>query len=85
MSKKDTLLKKLFQTPLPRDFTINELDTLMSKCGCEKYQGGRGSGVRYVHLDTKRMLTFDLPHPGKELKLFHVKEVKKFLEEIGEV
>ena len=84
MSKKETLLRKLFQKSIPRDFTIKELDALMSKCGCEKYSGGRGSGVRYVHIETKRMLTFDLPHPGNELKPYHIKNVRSFLQDVGE-
>ena len=42
MSKKDNLIDKLCRKPLPKNFTTQELDLLMSKCDCEKRQGGRG-------------------------------------------
>ena len=85
MPKKETLLKKLFSNSSPRDFTVKELDTLMGKCGCTKHQGGRGSGIRYVHDVTNRVLAFDGPHPGSELYGYQVKMVRNFLIEIGEV
>lgn len=85
MPKKEELLKKLFSKPYPHNFTIHDLDTLMGKCGCSKYPGGRGSALRYVHDSTRRVLQFDGPHPGKELYRYQVDKVRKFLAEIGEV
>lgn len=83
MTKKVKLLDKLTRKPIPKDFTKNELDTLMKQCGCTKFQGGRGSGIRYYHNDTKRILQFDGPHPGNELYQYHIKETIKFLKDIG--
>ena len=85
MSKKETLLKKLCGRPEPKNFTVQELDSLMSKCGCEKFSGGRGSGIGYVHGKTKRILQFDSPHPGKELYRYQVKKTISFLQEVGEL
>ena len=55
-------------------FSIREynekLDMLMKKCGCEKYSGGRGSSIAYLHIETKRILQFDEPHLGKELYIY---------------
>ncbi|MBR1477022.1 MAG: type II toxin-antitoxin system HicA family toxin [Lachnospiraceae bacterium] len=85
MSSKKSLLSKLLSKLLPTNFTIRELDSLMGKCGCNKFSGGRGSGVGYVHDVTKRILQFDEPHPGKELYRYQIKMVIKFLEEIGEI
>lgn len=48
-SKKD-LVQKLTAKPIPRNFTVRDLDSLMSKCNCEKYQGGRGSGIGYRYI-----------------------------------
>ena len=45
MPTKKSLVSKLTAKPLPRNFTVTDLDALMSKCSCEKYQGGRGSGI----------------------------------------
>ena len=42
MPKKKDLLEKLCKKPIPKNFTIAELDVLMSKSGCEKGYGGRG-------------------------------------------
>lgn len=85
MSKKDKLLEKLQQKPITKTFKKSQLDTLMNKCGCTKYQGGRGSGIIYVHDKTKRVLQFDEPHPGDELYKYHVKDVLEFLRNIGEI
>ena len=84
MASKDSLLEKLFRKPLPKNFTKQELDTLMSKFNCKKSSGGIGSGLKYFHEPTGRILQFDGPHPGNELYLYQVKMVKEFLQEVGE-
>ena len=85
MPTKQTLIQKLTAKPLPRNYTVKDLDALMSKCNCEKYQGGRGSGIGYRHILTGRAVQFDAPHPGKELYLYQVKAVIAFLKDIGEI
>ena len=85
MPSKDALLKKLLTKPAPTNYTVKELDSLMKKCNCRKFSGGRGSGIGYIHEKTGRIIQFDAPHPGNELYRYHVNMVKRFLEEIGEV
>lgn len=85
MPKKEKLVSKLLNMPMPKDFTTRELDALMKKCNCKKYQGGRGSGIAYVHANTKRVLQFDQPHPGNELYGYQLKMVIRFLKEIDEI
>lgn len=85
MSRKESLVKKLRKKPYPKDFTTKELDTLMSQCGCEKKQGGRGSSIAYHHKRTGKILIFDGPHPGNELYGYQIKKVLEFLEELGEI
>ena len=85
MPTKDKLLEKLFQKKLPRSFTKQDLDALMKQCNSIKSQGGRGSGVRYFHERTGRILAFDEPHPGNELYPYQIKLVRQFLKETGEV
>ena len=85
MSKKDNLLKKLIQRPIPTSFTTRELDALMKNCGCKKFEGGRGSGIGYFHEATKRIIQFDGPHPGNELYRYQIKMVIQFLKEVGEI
>lgn len=83
-SKKD-LVNKLTAKPMPRNFTVRDLDALMSKCDCDKYQGGRGSGIGYIHRPTQRAIQFDGPHPGKELYRYQIKMVIAFLKDVGEI
>jgi hypothetical protein len=84
MPKKKDLLEKLYRKPYPKNFTVRELDILMAKCNCTKFQGGRGSGIGYVHDITKRIIQFDGPHPGNELYKYQIEKVKLFIEDIGE-
>ena len=84
MPSKEKLLNKLFQKRLPRNFTKQELNALMSQCGCLKGQGGRGSGIRFFHETTGMILAFDEPHPENELYPYQVKMTRQFLREIGE-
>jgi len=85
MPKKEDLLDKLMRKPAPANFTIRELDQLMTRCGCIKESGGRGSGLRYVHTKSRRVLTFDGPHPGNELYRYQIKLIITFLDELGEI
>ena len=85
MPPKEKLLDKLFQKRMPRNFSKQELDSLMKQCDCIKGQGGRGSGIRYYHHRTGRILAFDEPHPGNDLYPYQIKLVRQFLKETGEV
>ncbi len=85
MSKKERLIQRLLRNPSPTDFTIRELDQLMKNCGCDKFVGGRGSGIGYCHKETKRIIQFDGPHPGHELYRYQIKMVISFLKDIGEI
>ena len=85
MPKKQDLLDKLCRKPIPKNFTKQELDMLMKKSGCEKYSGGRGSSIAYHHKETKRILQFDEPHPGKDLYIYQIKMTIRFLKDIGEL
>lgn len=83
MPKKEALLDRLKSKPT--DFTTRELDTLMAKCGCKKFSGGRGSSFGYKHLKTGRIIQFDMPHPRNELYRYQVRDVISFLKEVGEM
>ena len=85
MPSKEELIRRLCEKPMPVDFSVRELNTLMNKCGCSKYEGGRGSGVGYVHDKSKRAVQFDRPHPGNNLYRYQVKMVIEFLKSIGEI
>ena len=78
MSGKAKLLAKLLAKPTPKDFTKQQLDSLMSKCGCVKMSGGRGSSIKYIYRineHTTRKLIFDEPHPGNNLYSYQIEKV----------
>lgn len=85
MSQKDDLIERL--KGKPKDFTIFELDSLMSKCGCKKSNRGKtsGSAISYIHAGTKQILHIHSPHPQKELKQYAIKLVLEFLNQISEL
>lgn len=85
MPTKKELVQKLTAKRMPRNYTVRDLDALMSKCNCDKYQGGRGSGIGYRHIPTGRAIQFDAPRPGKELYAYQIKAVIEFLKAIGEI
>ena len=85
MAKKSKLLERLLSKPTPTNFTVKDLDNLMKQCGCQKFQGGRGSGIGYMHIATKRIVQFDGPHPGNELYRYQIKMIIEFLKETGEI
>lgn len=85
MPNKKDLIRKLTAKPMPGSFTIRDMDALMSKCGCVKYQGGRGSGIGYRHSATGHSVQFDAPHPGKDLYRYQIKMLIQFLKDIGEI
>ena len=85
MPKKSDLLEKLCRKPIPKNFTKRELFLLMGKCGCNSFSGGRGSGIGFVHMENKRVLQFDEPHPGNELYGYQIKKTIQFLKDIGEI
>lgn len=45
----------------------------------------QGSGIGFVHNETKRVLQFDQPHPGNELYGYQIKKTIQFLKDIGEI
>lgn len=85
MPNKKDLIIKLTAKPMPNSFTVRDLNMLLSKCNCVKYQGGRGSSIGYRHLPTQHALQFDAPHPGNELYRYQIKMAIKFLKDIGEI
>ena len=85
MSKKENLIQRLRSKP--KDFTVKELDALMTQCGCEKSTKGKTSGSRiaYIHLETSRVLNMHSPHPKKELKPYMINDVINFLESVFDI
>ena len=70
MSKKEKLMRKL--RSIPKDFTYEELKTLLNYLGFEELQAGKtsGSAVKFKDFKTGRILYFHKPHPSNILKRY---------------
>ena len=80
MSKKDKLLEKLKSRP--KDFTYDELKTLLNYLGFYEYSKGRtsGSAVKFINF-YNRTIELHKPHPSYIIKFYKIKEIIKQLEE----
>lgn len=61
MSKKDKLIERLLKKP--KDFTFDEMESLLSYFGYQLKQGGTGSGVKFVKDGSNEAINFHKPHP----------------------
>ncbi|TCB98137.1 type II toxin-antitoxin system HicA family toxin [Kosakonia quasisacchari] len=78
MSKSKKLRERL--GALPKDFTWEELVTLLGQYGFNILNGS-GSKRKFVN-DHGRLVSFHCPHPGNVVKGYVLKEVKTLLDEL---
>ncbi len=74
MTKKDKL-KTRFLTK-PRDFTWDELKSLLIGLEFEEFNSGKTSGsrIRFIHSDYSDIVLHK-PHPNPELKSYQLKQI----------
>ncbi len=82
MSNHEKLLKRLQSRP--KDFTWNELATLLGGLGYREVGGGKtgGSRRRFIH-DSAPPILLHKPHPGNILKAYAIRDVLRVLREGG--
>jgi predicted RNA binding protein YcfA (HicA-like mRNA interferase family) len=75
MTKKDKLLERFLS--IPKDFTFDELKTLLRSLGYEEDNQGKTSGSRvaFVHLIYNENILIHKPHPGKILNRIYLKKI----------
>lgn len=83
MSKKEKLLRKLCAVPIPRDFTWEDLVTLMTRAGFAHECDG-GSHFVFEHTSGLRF-TMSRTHPSGILKLYQVSAAKTALRAVDEL
>lgn len=84
MSKKDKLLKRLKSRP--KDFTYNELKTLLEQLGFTEDNKGTtsGSAVKFINHDlNKYVIQLHKPHPVGILKSYQIRDVLEKLKRKG--
>ena len=82
MDKQDKLLERLQRRP--RDFTWDELTTLLRRLGFQQARTGRtgGSRRRFAHPNGV-MMSLHQPHPGRILKRYQIDQLIETLEREG--
>ena len=81
MSKKDKLIKRLLKKP--KDFTFDEMESLLSYFDYELKQGGTGSGVKFMKIGSNDVINFHKPHPNGILKRYVLDQVIEKLRKDG--
>ncbi len=81
MSKKGKLVDRLLKKP--KDFTFDEMVSLLSYFGYELKQGGNGSGVKFIKEGSNEVINFHKPHPSGILKRYVLDQVIEKLRKDG--
>jgi len=85
VSKKEKQIKRLLSKP--KDFTYNELSSLLKGLGYTEDKKGRTSGSRvaFVNKINLNIIRLDKPHPDINLKLYLINYVIAKLKEGGDI
>lgn len=81
MGKLEKLKKRL--KSLPKDFTFEEMQTLLLALGFELSNKGKTSGSRVMFVKGNVFIILHKPHSRKELLSYQVKQVVETLSEEG--
>ena len=80
-SKQRKTLEAIFSKRIPKTLPWDEIESLLKGVGCELEERG-GSAV--VFDKNGQVFHAHRPHPEKEVKAYVIKEVRAYLERIGE-
>ena len=71
----------------PKDYTYSEAKSLLISLGFVENSKGKTSGSRVMFYRNEDKLSIMLhkPHPGDEMKLYAIRQLKVFLKENGEI
>jgi len=84
MSKGGKLLERLLR--IPKDFTWDELTTVLANLGYEPLKSGKTGGSRRKFVDQDRnIINLHKPHPGNIVKEYALKQVVDQLKEQGKI
>lgn len=78
MGKKEKLIHRLKSNP--RDFTFDELQTLLEMLGFEMSNKGKTSGSRVKFKKENISAYLHKPHSRKELMEYQIKNIRELLE-----
>ena len=78
MGKKEKLIEQLKSNP--KDFTFEEMQTVLEILGFKMSNKGKTSGSRVKFLKGNIAIILHKPHPRKELLEYQIKQVLEILE-----
>ena len=82
MTKKEKLLKRFLEQP--KDFTWEELTTLLSGLGFTVETGGKTGGSRRKFVnETGVVISLHKPHPHNNLRKYQMEQIRDLLKEEG--
>lgn len=81
LGKNEKLIARL--KSIPKDFTFEEMETLLIALGFEKSNKGKTSGSRVKFMKDDIPIILHKPHPRKELLEYQIKQILEILEEEG--
>ena len=81
MGKLEKLIQRLKSNP--KDFTFDEMNTLLLALGFEVSNKGKTSGSRVKFFKDNIFMILHKPHPRKELLAYQVKQIIDILTEEG--
>lgn len=83
MSGHEKLLKRFLRRP--KDFTYDELESLLASFGYSTVRTGRtaGSRVAFVHEDTKHIIRLHKPHPKNIMRTYQMADIERELRSKG--
>ncbi|MEM1096261.1 MAG: type II toxin-antitoxin system HicA family toxin [Bacteroidota bacterium] len=79
-TKQRRTLESIFHNPVLPTIRYSEVERLLVSLGCELREG-RGSRVRFKL--GKERLNLHKPHPAPTLKPYQIRNIRKFLHQIG--
>lgn len=81
MGKLEKMIERLKSNP--KDFTFEEMQTLLLALGFEMSNKGKTSGSRVKFFKDSVFIILHKPHPRKELLSYQVKQIIETLSEEG--
>ena len=83
MAKFEKLIKRLLSNP--RDFSFDELETLLAGFGFRLSTSGStsGSAVRFINKETGQIIRLHKPHPSPVIKQYLIKMIINELRQGG--
>ncbi len=85
MSKSEKAKERI--KSMPKDYTYTEAKALLAQMGFVEYNKGKTSGsrVKFYRASDKKIILLHKPHPEDTMKPGAIKDLVKYLSDLGEL